>query len=157
MLLEKITYSANDEQDFVVIRIGDMKARIGYRIGFAIDQSLRMGAKQMAELHGAPASFWRDVEVTDLKDCPKPHRTPRQSQHLPSCKKWEVTCNPPLVGLLFDDVGKEFDIELAVKIGHEIRRASRRAKAWAGDMSSDMRLMAHLTDANAPAFAGASH
>lgn len=155
MILEKITYSANDEQDSVVIRVGNLKARVGYRVGFAIDQNLRMGAKQMAEFHGAPASFWRDLVLTDLADCPKPHRTPRQSRHLPSYKVWEVTCNPPLVGLLFDGSGMEFDIELAVKLGHEIRRASRRAKAWAGDTSSDRRMFANLTDANAPEFAHA--
>ncbi len=157
MILKKIKYSANDEQDSVVIRIDDLRARIGYRVGFAIDQNLRMGAKQMAEFHGASASFWRELALTDLTDTPKPHRTPRQSRHLPSYKTWEIHCNPPLVGLFFDGKGMEFDIELAVKIGHEIRRASRRAKAWAGDTSTDRRLFANLTDGNAPAFVGASH
>lgn len=150
MLLERVTYSANDDLDSVVLRIGDMQQRVGYRVGFAIDQSLRVAAKHVAEYYGAKASFWRELALTSLDDCPKPHRSARQSRHTPTYREWSVEMhNPPLVALLFDGAGEEFDIDVAVSFGHEIRRASRRAKAWAGDTSSDRRLIAHITDANA--------
>lgn len=156
-ILEKSTYSANDEHDTVLIRVHDLRARVPYRVGFEIDQALRMMAKTMAQCYGAPGSFWRELALPDLADCPKPYRKARQSRHLPSYKKWEVQCNPPLVGLFFDGRGREFDLEMAVTLGHEIRRASRRAKAWAGDNSRHVGIMANLTDANTPTVVGVTH
>ena len=150
MILEKVKFSANDDYDTVIIKVGDLHERVGYNVGFGIDQALRVGAKAVAGYYGAPASFWRDVEVNDLQDTPKPHRTPRESTLTPSCSKWEVKIiEMPLVTLLFDERGVDVDMELAVKLGHEIRRASRRAKAWAGDTSRARRMTARLTDANA--------
>ena len=150
-ILQKIRWSADDDLDSVVLRIDDMRQRIGYLAGFRIDQALRMGAKQVAEFYGAPARFWRELDLTHLDDCPRPHRTPRQSRHVATYKNWEVRIqSPPLVTLLFDGVGKDLEMELAVKIGHGVRRASRRAKAWAGDSSRGLSVMAHITDANAP-------
>lgn len=150
-ILQKLTFQANNDLDSVVIRVGEMSQRIGYNTGFEIDQNLRMAAKHAAQFHRAPASFWRDVDLVDLDDCPRPHRGYRQSRHLPTYQTWSVTCKPPLVGLVFDGQCVELDYETAVKAGHTIRRASRRAKAWAGDTSRSKRLLAHVTDANAPA------
>lgn len=148
MLLEKKAFLVNDNMDFVEVKFGCINVRIGYRIGFAIDQNMRLAAKQAAQIDRAPASFWRDVDIPDLDDCPKASRWPQQSQLTPTCKKWEVKCYPTaLVGLFFDGIGEEMDYETAVKLGHAIRRASRRAKAWAGDTAKHSRMMGILTDA----------
>ena len=58
-----------------------------------------------------------------------------------------MRANPPLVGLYFDGHGEEMDYETAVKLGHAIRRAARRAKAWAGDRSSYSSCLGNLTNA----------
>lgn len=146
-LLQKIPYSANDDLDTVVIRIGDLRERVGYNVGFSLDQYMRLAAKQAASIHGAPATFWRELYLVDLDDCPKAHRGIRQSRLTPSYDKWEVKCNPPLVGLYFDGSGVEVEYETAVQIGHAIRRASRRAKAWAGDTTRWTSFMGNLTAA----------
>lgn len=147
MLLQKVVFSANDEQDSVLIKIGGLKHRVGYRVGFEIDHYLRLAAKQAARFHRAPANFWRELDLDDLEDQPKPHRGARQSRHRPTYKHWEIRCNPPLVALLFDGRGEEMDYETAVKLGHAIRRAARRAKAWAGDTSKYSAMLGNATDA----------
>lgn len=147
MLLERKVFTVNDELDFVNIKFGSINARIGYRLGFAIDQRMRLAAKYAARYDRAPATFWRDVDLVDLDDVPKPSRLPQQSRLVPSATSWAVEAEPPLVRLMFDNIGEEMDFETAVKLGHAIRRASRRAKAWAGDTSSYSRMLGMLTDA----------
>lgn len=147
MLLEKHLFKANDNLDFVDIAFGTLSARIGYRVGFSIDHHLRLAAKQAARLDRAPANFWRAVDLVDLDDAPKPSRVPRQSMLTPSASVWAVGVTPQLVWLSFDSAAMEMDYETAIKFGHAIRRASRRAKAWAGDRSKYSQMLGMLTDA----------
>lgn len=146
-VLERRSFSVDDELDFVRVRFGSINAQIGYRIGFVIDHHMRLAAKQAARFDRVPPRFWQDVELPDLEDRPKTSRTPQQSRLRPSVSTWEVKVNPPLVGLFFDGQGEEMDYETAVKLGHAIRRASRRAKAWAGDHSKYSAMLGMLTDA----------
>ena len=155
LLLEKIHFQVDDRFDFIDIKFGSLlSARIGYRLCFVIEQNLRIAAKQAAQFDNAPASFWRDVDVIDLEDDKyTPSRVPQQSQlspSLPPGSKWEVQVNPPLVRLVLHDMAAEMDYETAVKFGHAIRRAARRAKAWAGDTSSHSRMAGYLTNSNEP-------
>lgn len=147
MLLEKKAFVVDGELDFVNIRFGSIQARIGYRIGFVIDHHMRLAAKQAARFDRAPASFWHDVELPDLEDAPRTSRVPQQSRLVPTVSSWSVGVNPPLVRLEFDSMVEEMDYETAVKLGHAIRRASRRAKAWAGDHSRYSAMLGNLTDA----------
>jgi hypothetical protein len=149
MLLERVRHDVNDELDFVNIRCGVIRARIGYRIAFAVDHRLRIAAKQSARFHRVPASFWRFVELPDLEDCPRPSRIPQQSRLTPTVSRWDVFTVPgePLVHIEFDGMAMELDYEAAVKLGHDIRRAGRRAKAWAGDRSKYSAMLGLLTDA----------
>jgi hypothetical protein len=147
VLLERVTFKVDDNLDFVTIQFGSINARIGYRIGFVIDHNLRLAAKQAARFDRVPAMFWREVEVPDLEDEPATSRVVQQSRLSPTVSSWAVRVNPPLVELLFDGAGEQMDYETAVKLGHAIRRASRRAKAWAGDRSSYSSMLGFLTDA----------
>lgn len=146
-LLQKTRFTVNDELDFVNIRFGVIHARIGYRVGFHIDHYLRLAAKQAARVDRANAKFWHDMELPDLNDCPKTNRQPRQSMLTPTVVNYAVNVNPPLVSLEFDGKAMEMDYETAIKLGHEVRRASRRAKAWAGDGAKYSAMLGMLTDA----------
>ena len=50
------------------------------------------------------------------------------------------------VCLLFGDQAEIFGYEDGIKFHQKIRRAGRRAKAWAGDASSQRTMLANLTD-----------
>lgn len=78
-MLERTVFTVNDELDFVDVRFGSLRALIGYRICFTIDHYLRLAAKQAARFDRAPPKFWREVDLPDLEDCPRPYRLPRQS------------------------------------------------------------------------------
>ena len=147
MILQKLVFSANNEEDSVVLRVGDLQHRFGYRVGFDIDHHMRLAAKQAARFDRAPASFWRDVDVPGDEQDPRPHRGFRQSRLLPTYKTWKIGVNPPLVVVTFDNTSVEMDYEAAIKVGHLIRRASRRAKAWAGDTATYSAMLGNLTSA----------
>ncbi len=132
----------------VELELGAIKVLIPYQAAFEMSQSLRLGAKQAARLDRVPATFWRDVDTEDLTDVPRTHRGGYRRSHLvPNFHKWEVQVHGALVGLYFDGSGMEFDYELAVKLHQMIRRAARRAKAWAGDHSKGRRMLGMLTTA----------
>ena len=146
-LLKRTQMGADDNQDLVVIRLGDLRPTVPYQSAFLIAAGLRMGCKQAARHDRAPATFWRDMDLDDLYDSPKPHRGFRRSKLVPNIDSYEVKVNPPLVGLFFDGVGKEMGYEDGIRLHQAIRRAGRRAKAWAGDTSLDRRMMGNLSDA----------
>jgi len=149
MLLEKIIFTVNDEMDFIDITFGSVRARINYRAGFDLDQRLRIHAKDAARFDRAPAKFTNEVDVPELEKGLKPHRQYRQSRLLPSVTNWMIESNAAvgLVRLTFDSMSEEMDYETAVKLARAVRRASRRAKAWAGDTSRYSRCLGNLTDA----------
>lgn len=149
MLLEKKIFTVNDEMDFVNITFGTVKARISYKAGFDLDQYLRTHAKNAARLDRVSARFVHEVDVPELEKYLKPNRKFRQSRLLPSVRTWDVASNPQLrlVRMSFDSMSEEMDYETAVKLARAVRRASRRAKAWAGDVSRHSRCLGHLSDA----------
>jgi hypothetical protein len=138
---------ANDNQDMVVIRLGDMRPQIPYQTAFELAQHLRVGCKRACRFDHADGSFWTDVDMEDLDDCPRPHRGFRRSLLASTVTKWELSVNKQLVSLRFDGRGIEFDYETGVKLHQMIRRAARRAKAWAGDTKKGSRMLSNLTDA----------
>lgn len=129
----------------VIIRLDDLRPMVPYQKGLEVSQGLRLACKQAARFDHAPATFWRDVDMEDLSDCPKPHRGFRRSLLVSNVKSYEVRVNPPLVALLFDGIGREMSYEDGVKLHQMIRRACRRAKAWAGDTSRNRRMLGMLT------------
>ena len=148
-VLERLKYSADDDHDLVVIRVGTLSGSVIYQQAFRIDQALRVGAKACARHHKAPATFWHALDLKSLDDCPRAHRQPRRSSLVPTVGTWEVRVNGAEVELYFDDPlnGVGIDFEDAVFVGHTIRRAGRRAKAWAGDQSRVKQLLGNLTSA----------
>ena len=138
---------ASDDQDMVEIILDDLRPRITYQSALEIEQNLRVACKHAARYDRAPAYFWRDVNMEDLNDCPKPHRGFRRSMLVPNVSSWEIKANPPLVALFFDGIGREMDYELGIKLHQMIRRAGRRAKAWGGDTSGNVRMLGNLTNA----------
>lgn len=138
---------ANDNQDMVVIRLGDMHPRIPYQVALELSQHLRVACKHACRFDHADGSFWTDVDIEDLEDCPKPHKGFRRSLQAPNVKAWKIEVNAQLVNLTFDGVGREMDYETGIKLHQMIRRAARRAKAWAGDAGKGTRMLANLTDA----------
>lgn len=146
-LLKRTQMGADDNQDMVVIRLGELRPLVPYQTAFRIAAGLRMGCKQAARYDRAPATFWRDLDIEDLNDSPKAHKGFRRSKLVSNVTNYEVKVNPPLVGLFFDGVGKEVTYEDGVRLHQMIRRAGRRAKAWAGDTSLDRRMFGNLTSA----------
>lgn len=136
----------DSELDFVNIKFGTISARIGYRIAFVVDHHLRLAAKRAARFDRANAKFWREVDLPEI-DKTKPSRVPQQSRLSPTVSNWQVGVNPPLVLLSFDGMSQEMDYETAIKVGHALRRAGQRAKAWAGDSSKYSAMLGLLTDA----------
>ncbi len=146
-LLTPTQMGANDDLDFVVVTLGSLKPKMPWQTALQVCHHLRMHSKQAARFDRVPANFWRDVAVVDLDDCPAPHPTFRRSTLQQNFKKWEVGSNPPLVALIFDGQWTQMGYEDGIKLHHEIRRAARRAKAWAGDTSKVSTALANLTDA----------
>lgn len=139
---------ANDKLDMVVIRLGDMKPMVPYQTAFEIAQAVRVGCKEAARHDRASAKFWREMNMEDPRlDLPKPNREFRRSELVSNVKFWEVVVSMPLVRLLFNGEGKEFDYESGIKLSVAIRRAGHLAKAWAGDHSKTRRMLGSLHSA----------
>ena len=153
-MLRPTKHGANDVEDMVVITLGDLRPRIPYQTALEIAQHLRLAAKHAARFDNVPGSFWPDVDMEDLRDCPTPHRGFRRSNQTQNIKIWRIEVNGQLVNLTFDGVGREMDYESAIKLHMRIRRAGRRAKAWAGDTGKTSRMLANLTDATVDAELG---
>lgn len=139
---------ADDKLDMVVVRLGDMRPMIPYQTAFEIAQAVRVGCKEAARSDRASAKFWREMNTEDPRlDIPKPHRGFRRSELVSNVKSWEVVVSKPLVRLLFNGEGKEFDYESGIKLSVAIRAAGHRAKAWAGDVSRTRRMLGSLHSA----------
>ena len=146
-MLQKTQFGANDNLDMVVLTIMGRHPRIPYQTAFEISQSLRIASKYDARQDRANASFWRDVDIEDLNDCPKPNKIFRRSSLSSTVRNWSVDVQAGLVALTLDSLSVEFDYETAIKFHQIIRRAGRRAKAWAGDRANISRCLGNLTDA----------
>lgn len=144
----KMQLDANDQEDMVVIRLGDLRPFVPYQIAFEIEQSLRMGCKQAARFDRVPGTFWPDIVGKDdpRLDAPKPHQGFRRSNLTSNVTRWEVRVNPPLVGLVFDGLITEMGYEEGIRLHDAIRRAGLRAKAWAGDTQRRVRVLGALSD-----------
>lgn len=146
VLLEKMKLGADDEQDMVVIHLGSMHPMIPYQAALEIAQSLRVGCKIAAKYDRAAGTFVNEMSE-DIQDIPKAHRGFRRSMLVPSARQWLIEPRPPLVAVLFDAVGVEMGYEEGVRLHHCIRRAARRAKAWAGDTSRGVRMLGGISNA----------
>ncbi len=131
----------------VVITFGGLRPIIAYQTAFEIAHSLRMSCKAAARYDRVPASFWAEVEIGDLDDCPSPHRGFRRSKQAPNVSNWSVQYKDAMVALLFDGRGQMFDYEEGIRLHQMIRRAGRRAKAWSGDTSKGRTMLSMITDA----------
>ncbi len=138
---------ADDREDMVEITLGALKPKIPYQLGLEIAAHLRMACKHAARFDRAPATFWRHIDVDDLNDCPPVHRGFRRSRQVSNVNTWAVRVSPPLVSLVFNETATDSGYEDGIRLHHIIRRASRRAKAWAGDTSRYGRTLANVTDA----------
>lgn len=145
MLFRKVKFAANDDKDIVAIVVGALTPRVAYQTAFDIAHRLRLAAKSAARHDRAPASFWTDVNIEDLDDCPRTHRGFRRSNEIPTTQ-FEVRHKGAEVCLIFGDSAEIFGYEDAIKLHQMIRRAGRRAKAWAGDTSTQRTMLANLTD-----------
>ncbi len=148
-ILEKLPHRVNDVEDFVHLRLGVLSPRFDYRNGFRMAQGLRMAAKMAAQrLDRITAQFWRAIDLPDLDDCPPTSPWPQRSAQVQNFGMWTTGVTAEnLVFLLFDDQLSEMDYEKAIKLHHDIRRAARRAKAWAGDRGMSLQMAAHVTSA----------
>ncbi len=147
MILSPTKFHANNDEDMVVITIGDMQPRAAYQTAFEIAHHLRMACKSAARHDRTPANFWPDVDMEDLEDCPRPHRGFRRSKQMQSFTNCSTRFKGAEVCLLFDGVGQIFGYEDGIKLHQMIRRAARRAKAWAGETGKSGRMLANMNDA----------
>lgn len=147
-MLQRMQLGASSSEDMVVVTLGELRPIIPYQTAFEIAQHLRQGAKEAARHDRAPATFAREIVLGDPRaDLPDCHPAFRRSMQAPSVKKWEVRCNPPLVGLVFDGTITEFSYEDAIHLQWHIRRAGHIAKRWAGDRAKVRRVRGNLHDA----------
>ena len=146
MVYRRVKFAANDDEDMVNIVIGAIAGRVDYQQSFRLSQSLRLACIGAARHDRAPGTFWRDVDMEDLNDCPPPHRTSRRSKQIATVDHWQTKYNGAEVCVLFDGKGEIMGYEDGIKLHQKIRRAGRRAKAWAGDGSANLVLLAGLTD-----------
>lgn len=146
MLYQRGRFAANDDEDMVNIVVGDLGGRIAYQDSFRLSQALRLACIGAARYDRAAGTFWREVDMEDLDDCPPPHRTFRRSKQVATVDDWQTSHKDAEVRLVFDGRGSIFGYEDGIKLHQMIRRAGRRAKAWAGDGSSNRVLLAGLTD-----------
>jgi hypothetical protein len=148
-VLRPVKFGANDVEDMVVITLGDLRPRIPYQMAFDIAHRLRLAAKAAARYDRANGRFWLDVDIEDrdLEDCPRTHRGFRRSKQVHNVDAFEVSYNRQEVRLTFDRRGEIFGYEEAIRLHQMIRRAGRRAKAWAGEGGRGMTMLSNLTDA----------
>jgi len=146
-LIRPTKLGANDNQDMVVITLGELSPRIAYQSAFEIAHALRMACKSAARHDRVRSDFWPDVEMEDLKDCPRPNRYFRRSDQAPNVKTWSIRFKGAEVALLFDERGVIVGYEDGIKLHQMIRRAGRRAKAWAGESRKGRAMLSNLTDA----------
>ncbi len=147
MVYRPSKHGANDDEDMVIIAIGDLRPRVAYQTAFEIAHSLRLSCKAAARYDRVPANFWLDVGIEDLEDCPRPHRGFRRSKQVPNVDYWQVSHLHAEVQLIFDNRGEIMGYEDGIKLHQRIRRAGRRAKAWAGESGKGRRMLSMMTDA----------
>ena len=140
-------HGANDHEDMVTITLGSLRPRVAYQTAFEIAHSLRLACKAAARYDRVPANFWLDVNIEDLDDCPRPHRGFRRSKLAPNVTHWQVSHLHTEVQLIFDGRGEILGYEDGIKLHQRIRRAGRRAKAWAGESTKGHRMLSMITDA----------
>lgn len=145
-LFQKITYGANNNQDMVIISLGDFRWQVAYQTAFDICHNSRMQCKRAARIDRAPATLVQDF-VPDLKDCPRPHRGFRRSNLVSNVDCYKMGISGVLVSYGFNGVVTELGYEDGLKLSVLIRQAARRAKAWAGDTSTQSGVYGMLTSA----------
>lgn len=138
-------HGANDHEDMVIITLGSLRPRVAYQTSFEIAHALRVACKAAARYDRTPASFWTDVDIEDLEDCPRAHRGFRRSKQTPNTTDWSCRYNNSEVCLLFDGRGEIFGYEEGIRFHQMIRRAGRRAKAWSGQAGKSTTMLANLT------------
>jgi hypothetical protein len=152
LILQKLVVQVDDREDFVDIRLGEVRAFIPYQNAIHLAQLMRVAAKAAALADNAPASFWREFGLEDPRlDTPAAHGTFRRSRHVASADQYHVLHQAGLVRIIFGPIESSTYTELgyadAVAIHNLVRRAAHRAKAWAGDTSRQLRSVGRLTDA----------
>lgn len=146
-LLRLVNLGANDREDMVVITLGSLRPRIAYQTAFEIAHRLRLACKGAARHDRVRGNFVNDVDVGDLEDCPRTSKQFRRSKQVPNVRNWQTSYKGAEVAVIFDGRGAIMGYEDGVKLHQMIRRAGRRAKAWAGDSSRSRSALAMLTDA----------
>jgi hypothetical protein len=137
---------ANNDEDMVVIRVGDIGGTIAYQTAFEFAQGLRVACKSAARFDRVPANFWVDVDMEDFDDLPRPHRGFRRSTQVPTIQRCRSMVNGAEICVEFDGRGRIMGYEDGIKLHQKIRRAGRMAKAWAGDAGKSTRMLAMVTD-----------
>ncbi len=139
---------ADDRLDMVVIKLGDFRPMMPWQSALEIAHYLRMHCKSAARHDRQASNFWPDVPGQgDLNDCPKTNRRHRRSKLGQNFNHWEVGHKGGEVGLGFDGRWKAMGYEDGIRLHNMIRRAGRRAKAWAGEGGRGRRMLSNLTDA----------
>jgi len=138
---------ADDHEDMVILRLGSQRPMMPWQVALEMMHHLRSHCKNAARFDRVKAGFWRDVDMQDLADKPRPHRGYRKSSLVQNFKHWQVADKPPLVALIFDGQMIEMGYEDGIKLHQRGRRAAQRAKAWAGDTNRIRGAYANLTNA----------
>ena len=149
VILEKLQFGADDNQDMVDMRLGTLRPRMPYQNAFDLVLRLQLGCKMAARADRQAATFVQDMEgeLESLEDCPPAHRGFRRSILGGNVRVYEVRARGTLVCIQFDDEIIEMEYEDGIRFHRMLHRAARRAKAWAGDTGRSRRMLGNLTDA----------
>lgn len=147
MLMTPTKNGARNDEDLVVVYVGDIGGSMAYQTAFAFAQGLRLACKAAARFDRVPATFWSEVETEDLTDLPAPHRGFRRSSQVPTLQRARSMHRGAEVCVEFNGRGRIMSYEDGIKLHQKVRRAGRMAKAWAGDTARQRGVLAMVTDA----------
>lgn len=149
-VLKQTSVSAVAEEDTVVVTFGSTEVRLLYQTGFEITRAMRMACKMAMKHEGVPNTEWRKLAASSRSDgpIPRPHHCFRRSRGASaSISVWRVAFEGSLVCLHLGDTVVRMHYADAFQLHTWIRRASKCAKAWAGDQSRMVSGIAYLSDA----------
>ncbi len=129
-LFERTGVSVDADDDVVVLRVGNMKARMSYTLAFMIAQRMRLHGGVAARIAGANiverARLKRKADEENLR----PIKTGDARKN---DKPWDVWHEGEVVAVRLKTVIARWEAPAALTIAGWIRVAGRHAKRWAGD------------------------
>ena len=134
--------------DIVQVQISTHKLRFYYQTAFDVIARGRMMATLAMPHEAMNPKFWRELAEYEAEDPGVPlNPSYRRSPFVQNVDTWDATQDGSLVVFQFNELVAKLHYSDALKLMSWINRAARKAKRWAGDDRTKMRITATLTTA----------